>query len=159
MERGFSLRNATLKDNISELSIDSKRVIIDHMLSNDLKPETMNISTSLMVAFKSARTKYEEHKKSARQEKELTEQENQKRALGITISELNLKIEGLKKTVAFLEEEFTNSIFKAEEKNGDEQSNLVAKATALKRKSVSKSEEVKKLEENVKILEAKRKKL
>ena len=42
MERRFSLRNATLRDNISELSLDSKRLIGD-MLSNDLRPETIEI--------------------------------------------------------------------------------------------------------------------
>jgi len=47
VERGFSIRNATLKDNISEISIDAKRVIIDHMLSNDLQSETIAISTPL----------------------------------------------------------------------------------------------------------------
>ncbi|XP_066910897.1 uncharacterized protein [Clytia hemisphaerica] len=75
VERGFSLRNASLKDNISELSIDSKHVIVDHMLSNDLKPETMDINTPLMVAFKSGRAKYEESKKQAKKEKIFTEQE------------------------------------------------------------------------------------
>ena len=59
VERGYILRNATLKDNISELSLNSKRLITDHILSNDLRPETIKIST-LLVAFKSARTKYEE---------------------------------------------------------------------------------------------------
>ena len=62
VERGFSLRNVTLKDNISELSLDSKRLIIDHMLSNDLRPETIESSTSLSVAFKSTRRKHEASK-------------------------------------------------------------------------------------------------
>ena len=62
VERGFSLRNVTLKDNISELSLDSKRLIIDHMLSNDLRPETIESSTSLLVAFKSTRRKHEASK-------------------------------------------------------------------------------------------------
>ena len=158
-EGGFSLRNASLKDNISELSIDSKRVIIDHMLSNGLKPETMDINTPLMVAFKSARTKYEESKKLAKKEKVLTEQENQKRMLTIEISEAKKKIDSLNKTVSYLDEQFTNSIFQAEEQSVNEQTQLIAKATALKRKSMSKSEEAKRLEEQVKILEAKRKKL
>ena len=43
IERGFSLRNATLRDSTSELSLDSKRLIGDHMLSNDLRPETIEI--------------------------------------------------------------------------------------------------------------------
>ena len=46
VEQGFSLWNATLKYIISEWSLDSKRLIIDHMLSNGLQPETVEILTS-----------------------------------------------------------------------------------------------------------------
>ena len=62
VERGFSFKNVTLKDNISELPLDSKRLIIDHMLFNDLRPETIELSPSLLVAFKSTRRKYEASK-------------------------------------------------------------------------------------------------
>ncbi|XP_066934412.1 uncharacterized protein [Clytia hemisphaerica] len=127
VERGFSLRNASLKDNISELSIDSKHVIVDHMLSNDLKPETMDINTPLM--------------------------------LWIEINEIKLKIASLKKNVSYLDDEFTNSILQAEDQNVNEQSLIISKATALKRKSISKSEEAEQLENKVKMLEAKRKNL
>ena len=75
VERGYSLRNATLKDNISELSLNSKRLITDHILSNDLRSETIKIST-LLVAFKSARTKYEEVKRAMKKYKEKFEEEN-----------------------------------------------------------------------------------
>ena len=142
------MRNSTLKNNISELSIDSKCVIIDHMLSNGLKPETIDISTTLMLAFKSARLT-----------KELSEQENQKKQLDINIKELNLQIESLRKTVAYLDEEFTNPIFDAESQSADERSKLIAKATALKRKSNSNKEEMKQLEESVQILVSKRKQI
>ena len=75
VERGYSLRNATLKDNISELSLNSKHLITDHILSNDLRSETIKIST-LLVAFKSARTKYEEVKRAMKKYKEKFEEEN-----------------------------------------------------------------------------------
>ena len=50
VERGFSLRNSTLKDNVSDWFTYSKRVIIDHMISNKTKPSTMEISTPMMVS-------------------------------------------------------------------------------------------------------------
>lgn len=129
------------------------------MLSNDLKPETMDINTPLMVTFKSGRAKYEESKKQAKKEKILTEQENRKRQLCIEINEIKLKIASLKKNVSYLDDEFTNSILQAEDQNVNEQSLIISKATALKRKSISKSEEAEQLENKVKMLEAKRKKL
>ena len=62
IERGFSLRNVTLKDNISELFLDS---------------------TSLLVAFKSAHTKYGEAKHAMKKDKEKLEEENHSNQLGV----------------------------------------------------------------------------
>lgn len=153
VERGFGLRNFTPKDNISELSIDSKRVIIDHMLSNGFKPESIPIDTPLMLAFKSARSKYEKSKMVARASKECSEQEKQRKQLGTKIKEVNLKIDNIRKTVTYLDDEFTSSVFKAESEIAEEQTKLIAKAAALKRKSNLKKEEIKELEEQLKVLE------
>ena len=53
-----------------------------------------------------------------------------------------------------LDEEFVTCVEKAEKENN---MSLVTKANALKRKSEEKTEEIKKLEEALKVLEAKRK--
>ena len=100
VEQGFSLQNATLKDNISELSLDSKHLIIDHMLSSDIWPETIEISTSLSVAFKSAHTKYEEAKCAMKNTKEKSK-ENLTNQLGIQINQLKLKVADIKKNIKF----------------------------------------------------------
>ena len=46
----------------------------------------------------------------------------------------------INKTVSYLDKEFTKSIFQAEERNVNAQSQLISKATVLIRKSMSKSE-------------------
>ena len=65
----------------------------------------------------------------------------------------------INKTLNFLDEEFTQCVFNAEHKSPTEQSQLIAKATALKRKSNDKKEEIRELEEQIKVLEMKRKKV
>ena len=84
VERGFSLRNSTLKDNISDISTYSKRVIIDHMMSKKIKASTMEISTPMMVSYKSARTKYEEAKQKDALAKKVTKEESQGNCLTLS---------------------------------------------------------------------------
>ena len=150
VERGFSLRNSSLKDNISDLSTYSKRVIIDHMISNKIKASTMEFSTPMMVSYKSARTKYEVAKQK------VTKEESQSKLLKVQINEIKAKISEIRKTVTYLDDEFTKAVFDAESKPVKEQSCLIAKATALKRKSNSKREIIKELEEQMNVLEKKR---
>ena len=114
VERGFSLRNSTLKDNISDLSTYSKRVIIDHMLSNKIKASTMEISTLMMVSYKSARTKYEEAMQKEVLAKKVTKEESQSKLLKIQINEIKAKISETRKTVTYLDDEFTKAAFDAE---------------------------------------------
>ena len=61
--------------------------------------------------------------------------------------------------IDFLDEEFEESVFNAENKSPGEQTKLIAKATALKRKSHSKKEEIKEKEKQIQVLEEKRKKM
>ena len=65
----------------------------------------------------------------------------------------------INKTLNFLDEEFTECVFSAENKSSTEQSQLIAKATALKRKSKDKKEEIRELEEQIEVFEMKRKKV
>ena len=58
-----------------------------------------------------------------------------------------------------MDEEFTECVFSAENKSPTEQSQLIAKVTALRRKSNDKKEEIRELEEQIKVLEMKRKKV
>jgi len=48
VERCFSVNNSVLKINMSEKSITSRKLIIDHMKTRDLLPHTMPISNNLL---------------------------------------------------------------------------------------------------------------
>ena len=47
VEQGFSLKNAVLQSNIKHDSVVSKCLIQDHLVSNNLKPHTMEINSQL----------------------------------------------------------------------------------------------------------------
>ena len=63
VERGFSLRDQSLKENISAESLNAHRIIAYHIISGNVKPETIDISNKLLLSAKSSRVKYEEAKK------------------------------------------------------------------------------------------------
>ena len=63
MEKGFNLRDISLQENISAESTNSCRIIIDHMLSHGLTPETIDIPGKLLLSVKSAKFRYKEAKK------------------------------------------------------------------------------------------------
>ena len=55
VERGFSLNNAVLESNMKHDSVVSKRLILDHLVSNNLKPHTMEINSKLRSSCRQAR--------------------------------------------------------------------------------------------------------
>ena len=55
VEQSFSLGNALLNYNVSEDSINAKKVIKDHMLSSGLEPHTIHISNQLIQSVATAR--------------------------------------------------------------------------------------------------------
>ena len=68
-------------------------------------------------------------------------------------------MDDINKTLNFLNEEFTECVFSAENKQPTEPSQLIAKATALKRKSNDEKVEIRELEEQIKVLQMKSKKV
>ena len=41
VERSFSFRNVILEENLTTESLNAQRIVLDHMISNDLKPESI----------------------------------------------------------------------------------------------------------------------
>ena len=60
VERGFNLRDESLKENISAESLNAHRIITEHIISCNVKPETIDISNKFLLSAKSSRVKYEE---------------------------------------------------------------------------------------------------
>ena len=59
MERGFSINNKVLNVNFKEVSITSRRLIIDHMNSNNLLPQSYPITKSLLTSVSYSRQRYQ----------------------------------------------------------------------------------------------------
>ena len=130
--RGFSHNNAVLKTNMSPETVITKRMIKDHMLSHDLKPYTIEISKPLVLAFKSARQKYEIHLEEERKSKQRSKAEQRAMHMEAEIDKLRVQRRQLEKTADIMEEEFVECVRLAEEKN---YLSFVYKGNGLKRKS------------------------
>ena len=156
--RGFNLRDISLQENISAESTNSRRIIIDHMLSHGLTPETIDIPGKLLLSVKSARFRYEEVKNEQRDKAERETKRQKLLNIDSDITELKGKIDSLTKVNNELDKEFEDLIFKAD-KSPDEAQLLVSKAIAMKSKSNQNKCDVKKLEDTSGVLREKRKKL
>ena len=58
VERGFSQNHICLENNIIEDSIVSRRIVKYHMLSNDLKPHTIDVTTQMRKSYRAAHQRY-----------------------------------------------------------------------------------------------------
>ena len=54
VERSFSFRNVILEENLTTESLNAQKIVLDHMISNDLKPESIMITAKLIVAVKAS---------------------------------------------------------------------------------------------------------
>ena len=66
-ERSFSINKSVVDVNMKEQSIVAHKTIKDHMLSNNIQPDMIEISNKLINFYLSARQKYEIHKERERQ--------------------------------------------------------------------------------------------
>ena len=98
-------------------------------------------------------------KRAMKKDQEKNEEENLTNQLGIQIDQLKSQVTGVNKTLSFLDEEFAEWVFSAENKLPTEQLQLIAKTTALKRNSNYKKQKITKLKEQIKVLEMKKKKV
>ena len=67
VERSFSINKSVVDVNMKEESIVARKTIKDHMLSNDIQPEMIEIANKMINFYRSARQKYEIHKERERQ--------------------------------------------------------------------------------------------
>ena len=72
LERSVSINKSIVEVNMTEESIVARKTIKDHMLSNDIQPDMIEIPNKMINFYRSARQKYEIHKERerGREEKE-----------------------------------------------------------------------------------------
>ena len=153
VERGFSVNENLMVENLKESYLVAQRIIYDYMKSKELNPETIDITKHLVVGVRSAKQKYTAHLEEQKKAKKLSDKEKRQKALQDHIDEVLQKKRALEKMCDSLQVDFENLVSEAKTKND---MTYVVKANALKRKVNEKSEEMKKLEETAKELMAKK---
>ena len=147
---------AIITDNIiSTDCIVGSCLVKDYMLTNNLKPHNVQITSNLKVAFKSARQKYQLTLEAERSKKDKQAVEDQKAIILSEIEDVKSQITLLTKTSAMLVKEFVLCVEQAKKENDI---SLVSKANSLKRKSEEEMEDVAKLEGALSLPKEKKKK-
>ena len=159
LERSVSINKSIVEVNMTEESIVARKTIKDHMLSNDIQPDMIEISNKMINFYRSARQKYEIHKEREAEKKKKKDKSIQQQILEEEIKDTTEKSNQLLETEKMLDKEFVETIKQAEGKEVTLVASLVTKANALKRRSEECAEEREKLKEALKVLQDKRKKL
>ena len=61
-----------LEENLTTESLDAQRIVLDHVISNGLKPESITIAAKVIVAVKASWLKYQQAKIEKAEKKLLT---------------------------------------------------------------------------------------
>ena len=114
VERCFSDNNNVLKCNMSEKSIMSRKLIIDHLKSRNLLPQSFLITKSLLQSVRSSLQRYEQYLWEREESKHQNEKTKQSKILDKEIGELMCAISNNKKISEKLNEEFLRLTDEAE---------------------------------------------
>ena len=117
LEGCFSVNNNVLKCNMSEKSIMSQKLIIDHMKSHNLLPQSFLITKFLLQSVQSSQQRYEQYLQEREESKYQNEKTEQLKILDKEIGELKCAISDNKKISEKLNEEFLRLADEAEKQN------------------------------------------
>ena len=159
VERCFSVNNNVLKFNMSENSIVSRKLIIDHMKCHNLSPQSFSITNDLLKSVCSSQQCYEQYLREMQQCKRQNEKTDQLKIIDKEISELKGAISDNKRISENLNAQFLQLTDEAEKQKDLKTKELLCKGNSLRRKSCEKLEENKQLEEALKNVQEKRKKV
>ena len=141
VERCFSVNNV-LKFNMSENSIVSRKLIIDHMKCHNLSPQSFPITNDLLKSVCSSRQRYAQYLRGMQQCKRQNEKTDQLKIIDKEIYELKGAISDNKRISENLNAQFLQLTDEAEkQKDLLKTKELFSKGNGLKRKSCEKLEE------------------
>ena len=139
VERGFSHNKNSLQNNITEKSLTSIRMVKDYMVSNKLKPHTLDISGKMLTCMKAASMKYRLDEKK----EENAKVDTQKKNVQSDIMEMQAKVSALAKQITSWREEAA----KLYEKTGETQDpTFCVSGNVLSSKAKEKEKEMAELE-------------
>ena len=156
VEQGFSIKNSLSKVNISEKPLVCKKIVRDHLTSNQLKPHTVPVTNQLIRSVALARQKYNESLENEKNDRKKENCSNKKKNITEEIAVVTQKFKQFQKLYETLDSEFLSTIKLAEEKND---MTLVVKGNTLKRRSEKVFEDAKELQETIVLLKEKRLKM
>ena len=81
VERSFRINKSVVDVNMKEESVVARKTIKDHMSSNDIRPDMIEISNKMINFYRSARQKYEIHKEREAEKKKKKEKSIQQQIL------------------------------------------------------------------------------
>ena len=99
-----------LEENLTTESLDAQRIVLDHVISNGLKPESITIAAKVIVAVKASWLKYQQAKIEKAEKKLLTARNHYQR----NKSTENKKVDSLKKVNEQLDESSETFLFEAD---------------------------------------------
>ena len=128
VERGFSANGTVVEQNLNEKSIAARRLVKDHMLSNNLQPYNIEISNKMIINVKSAHQRYRSHLRSIAETKKNKENQLVKKVVSDEMKDVEARRGQLKKTSEMLQGDFVKFVKEAEEK---QDLALISKANAI----------------------------
>ena len=141
---------------MSPNTIIAKRIINDHMLSNDLAPHNIITSPAMIKSFWLAHQKYYIHLEEEKKNKVESEMEMRARLTTDDIDKIRLQQKDLSKAITMMETE-SNECMQLAEKKKD--LSYVIKGNTLKRKSEQTNKQLATLQKEIVELEMKKKKV
>jgi hypothetical protein len=160
VERGFSINSAMLLPNMKELSLTSRRLVKDYLVSQHLKPHKVFIPTELIQSVRSSHLKYKIYLENKRKEREEKIEDTQLSLLNADISTLKDRKTVLQELWANYNKEFVERTKKAAEQTDFTKMRVyLTKGNDLKRKAEDNEDEISKIGETLSGLLVKRKKL
>ena len=99
VERGFSISEETLFENPGNDNLIAKRIVIDHMLTHDLKAYDLPITRELLSSVRSAYSKYVADQQKKKADEKKAAKDGLSEEVGKQIEEMNKKTSLLVATI------------------------------------------------------------
>ena len=106
-ERGFNINKSALKTNLSPEGVIAKRLVKDHLLANNLKRHTIQITNPMVRAFKGARQSYVTYFDDENKKKIQTKDKEKTQHITSDVENLKQKLKTNQKVVSMMENKYT----------------------------------------------------
>ena len=133
VERGFSVNQNILVENMKAESLMAQRIVNDHMKANDLESYELNISPELRRSVKSSRQAYSNYLQNQKKEEKETKKSKKRKLVEEEIAEVKRKRNMLSATIDDLQKDVDKFAAEAEKSSSFEKmKSLLAKSNSFR---------------------------